>query len=356
VDEVVDPAVCTGCAGCVIACPQHVLHLDTGPWKPVLGEDAWVDGDPGKCIHGERGCTVCARACPRFRLWDPDIDELSVARTDREHILGSHRAILMVQATDEAIAAAGQDGGLATAALVYALEHGDIEAALVSGYDEGLRPHPVLARTRAELLQCAGSRYTYSANTLALEEADRQGLKLLGLVSMGCQTSIPSIAFARGARKLARRFALTIGLLCSKTFTDDIYGELIVAEYGVDRNQITKTNIKGRLQVWYEDGEAGYLEVPLKACRAFTRPGCDTCPDFSAENSDLSLGGIGRDPGKTITIVRTDRGADLLDRMEADGWITVADATVDDPDAVTLVEKLAATQKRRWPIPEPTST
>ena len=65
------------------------------------------------------------------------------------------------------------------------------------------------------------------------------------------------------------------------------------------------------------------------------------------------LGGIGKDPGKTLTIVRTDLGADLLASMEADGWITTADATVEDPDAVALVERLAAAQKQSWPIPAP---
>jgi coenzyme F420 hydrogenase subunit beta len=129
---------------------------------------------------------------------------------------------------------------------------------------------------------------------------------------------------------------------------------LLDARYGVERRQITKTNIKGRFQIWYgSGGETRYLEVPLKECRDFTRPGCNGCPDFSAENADLSLGGIGRDPGKTLTIVRTELGADLLASMEADGWITTADATVEDPDAVALVEKLAAAQKRRWPIPAP---
>ncbi len=357
VDEVIDPGVCTGCSGCVIACSQHLLTLDSSRWRPRLAEEAWFDGDAGRCVHAERGCTVCARACPRLRVWDADVAEVSVARSDREHILGSHQAILMVAATDESIAAVGQDGGLATAAMAYALERGVIDAALVSAVDAGSQPRPFLARTREQLLECAGSRYTYSANTLAFADAERMGLKRLGLVSVGCQSSIPAVAYARGARKLARRFVLTIGLLCSKTFTDDLYAGLLEAEYGVERSRITKTNIKGRFQVWYDDDAAGpsYLEVPLKACRVFTRLGCTTCPDFSAENADLSLGGIGREAGKTLTIVRSDLGRELLERMEADGWITTADATTEDPDAVALVEKLAAVQKKRWPIPQPES-
>ena len=71
--EVVTSGLCTGCAGCVIACPHDVLQYDdTGgvyrPWK--VDED----GGPIDCTHGVKGCTMCTRACPRFRNWETEID------------------------------------------------------------------------------------------------------------------------------------------------------------------------------------------------------------------------------------------------------------------------------------------
>ena len=50
---------------------------------------------------------------------------------------------------------------------------------------------------------------------------------------------------ARKAGKVARRFTLTIGLLCSKTFDDAIFSELFEAKYGLARADIVKMNIKG---------------------------------------------------------------------------------------------------------------
>jgi coenzyme F420 hydrogenase subunit beta len=347
--DVVKAELCTGCSGCVVACPQKVLDLDHETWTPQLDGGAWLNGDPDQCLYGERGCTLCARACPRFRDWETeaDIDMWSRPRTANE-VIGVYRRLLLVEASDPHIADKGQDGGLGTALLLYAIENDYIDAALVSYFDEGQRPTPGLARTREELLASAGSRYTYSSNLLALPQSDDPRL---GLISVGCQTSVPPVARTRGARKLAKRFALVVGLLCSKTFADTIYDELLKARYGIDRDLITKVNIKGRLQVWHTDngGESLYDEIPLKECRDWTRPGCLHCPDFGAEHADLSLGGIGKYPGKTIVVSRSELAEELLNRMESDGWITVMDATEEDPDSVALVNKLARLQRRRWP-------
>ncbi len=91
------------------------------------------------------------------------------------------------------------------------------------------------------------------------------------------------------------------------------------------------------------------MEVPLKEAREWTRPGCTSCPDFGAEHADISLGGIVTEPGRTLTIVRTDLGYELLAHMARDGWITVYDAEEKDPASLALMRKLARFQRKRWP-------
>ena len=213
--EVIDLGLCTGCSGCVVACPQGVLHLDRETWIPGLDSDAWHEDQDSYCRFGDRGCTLCARACPRLGAWETEADLARWSRTRRvDEVLGVYRRILMVDATDRAVAAAGQDGGLGTAMLLYAIEKGYIDGALISQYDEKMNTRPGIARTREELLACAGSRYTYSPNLLAIKEADRA--MRIGLISVGCQVSVPAIAKSRGANKLAKRFELVVGLLCSR--------------------------------------------------------------------------------------------------------------------------------------------
>jgi coenzyme F420 hydrogenase subunit beta len=348
-DEVVTTGLCTGCAGCVVVCPHDVLGYDdrNGVYKPFELETGY--GGPGDCSHGDKACTTCTRACPRFRAWEPDIDQFMFGRSRRpEEVSGVSKDILLARATDPVLHEVGQDGGLVSAMLVYALEHDLIDAALVSYLEEGGQAwlaRPGVARTRADVIRSAGSRYTYSANTLAYRDLV-PGDERIALVGMSCQSSVPPVMRQRKAGKVARRLALNIGLLCSKTFDDAIFEELLEPGYGLPRAAIKKMNIKGRLQVWAHDGR--YVEVPLKECHRFTREGCKLCPDFAAEHADVSTGGIGAFDDWTLTIVRTDVGRDLIAAMHRDGWIETRPGD-DDPGAIALMHKLSAKSRKRWP-------
>ena len=355
-DEVVTTGLCTGCAGCVVACPYDVLgYKDTeGVYRPFHLEE---DGGPGGCGHGERGCTSCTRACPRFRTWEPEIDSHLFGRTRRpDEMEGVSKDIILARATDPEIHERGQDGGLVSAILLWALDHGYIDAALVSyleGDGSSWKAVPGVARTREEILASAGSRYTYSANTMAYGDAVSDGAEKIALVGMSCQSSVPPVMSVRKAGKPARRFALNIGLLCSKTFDDAIYEELFEARYGIRKQDMAKTNIKGVFQIWMKNGD--YHEIPLKECHAWTRQGCKLCPDFAAEHADISTGGIGAFNDWTLTIVRTDLGRRIIIEMLEDGTIEGRPGD-DDPGAIALLRKLATVSRRRWPdtaIPEP---
>jgi len=142
------------------------------------------------------------------------------------------------------------------------------------------------------------------------------------------------------------RLALSIGLLCSKTFDDAIFDELFEAKYGLARADIVKMNIKGVFQIWMRDG--AYHEIPLKECHGWTREGCKSCPDFAAEHADISTGGIGAFSDWTLTIIRTDKGRDVLEGMVADGVVETRPGD-DDPGAIELLHKLARVSRRRWP-------
>jgi coenzyme F420 hydrogenase subunit beta len=347
-EEVVTSGLCTGCSACVIACPYDVLGYDheTG-YKPFHVE---ATGGLDDCTHGVKGCTLCTRACPRFREWEPEIDQhlYGRGRTDDE-VSGVALETVLARATDSELHEVGQDGGFVSALLVWALEHDVIDAALVSaleGDGSSWKAVPAVARDRADVLATAGSRYTYSANPLAYAEAIEGGAERIALVGMGCQASAPPVMAARKAGKVARRFALSIGLMCSKTFDDAIFPELFEARYGLRREDITKMNIKGVFQVWTRDGE--YHEVPLKEAHGWTREGCLSCPDFAAEHADISTGGIGAFNDWTLTVIRTERGRDLFDSMVEAGAVEVR-SIEEDPGAVALMHRLSRVSRRRWP-------
>jgi coenzyme F420 hydrogenase subunit beta len=347
-EEVIDTGLCTGCAGCVVTCPHDVIGYEheEGKYKPFhLEEELGLDN----CIHGEKGCTTCTRACPRFRQWESAANNHLFGR-DREddEMSGIWRQLLLTRAADSEAHEKGQDGGFVSAMLIWLLENDYIDGALVSGVEETdkWKAKPAVVTNKAEVLATAGSRYTYCANPLALPEAKEKGLSRLALVGMGCQTSSPPVMWDRKAGKVSKPFLFNIGLLCSKTFDDAIFPELFEAKYGLKKEDMVKMNIKGAFQIWMKDGS--FHEIDLKECHQWTRTGCKTCPDFAAEHSDIATGGIGKDNDWTLTIVRTALGEEVINRMIADKVI-IARPAQEDEVAMKLLRTLSIVSRRRWP-------
>jgi coenzyme F420 hydrogenase subunit beta len=352
-DEVITTGLCTGCAGCVISCPHDVIGYEheEGKYKPFhLEEELGLDN----CVHGEKGCTTCTRACPRFRAWEPEANEhLFGQDRDEKSMYGVVKDLLLCRATDAHVLTTGQDGGFVSAMMIWAMENNYIDCALTSFLEPSLdgqgstwKAIPGIARNKEEFLASAGSRYTYSANTLAIDQALAEGYSKLALIGMSCQSSVPPVMWHRKAGKIGKPIVFNVGLLCSKTFDDAIFAELFEAKYGLKKEEMVKMNIKGVFQIWMRDGS--YHEIDLKECHKWTREGCKACPDFAAEHADLSCGGIGEDNDWTLVLVRTDLGREIVQRMLAEGCIESKPADSDEK-AMKLLRLLSTVSRRRWP-------
>ncbi|MEW6059153.1 MAG: Coenzyme F420 hydrogenase/dehydrogenase, beta subunit C-terminal domain [Actinomycetota bacterium] len=343
--EVVTTGLCTGCTACIVACPFHVLAYED--YKPVqLQEDG-----PDKCAHGDKGCSLCTLACPRFREWEAEIDQLLHGRVRQpEEVAGQYKDIVLGRSADPGIRARGQDGGAVSSLLIWGLGNGEIDGVCTSqlSAERPWDPQPTVVTDREGVLAAAGSRYTYSPNPHAMLKAAEMGLSKLAVVGMGCQASAPGSMAARRVNKWAKRVAWTFGLLCSKTFTyDGLMVEIAQNELGLDLDEIVRMNIKGKLLFYKKDGEE--ITYPLKKSHRFTRPGCLHCPDFTAEHADISFGGLGQGEGWTLTIIRTDKGQDIWNRAVADGIVEWRPGS-EDADAIDLMKKLAVKSRERWPV------
>ena len=134
-EEVINTGLCTGCAGCVVTCPHDVIGYEheEGKYKPFhIEEELGLEN----CIHGEKGCTTCTRACPRFRHWESSADMHLFGRTrEPDEMAGIWRQLLLTRATDKVQHEKGQDGGFVSAMLIWLLKNDYIDGALVSGVE-----------------------------------------------------------------------------------------------------------------------------------------------------------------------------------------------------------------------------
>lgn len=340
-EEVVESGKCIGCAACVTVCPVDVFDYE---------DERPVDRRTDACVL----CVLCAEVCPVLRPQDSDVADLVDYREPRrDDGYAPYSYACYARATHPDILERAQDGGVTSALLVHALETGTIGGAVLGDVlpDNRQLGRQKLATTEADVLSCAASRYTYSPNNLALQEAMQRDVRPLAVVGVPCQVDgvrlqqNSSIRAAMSAWYRAN-VVLTIGLFCSESFTHESIVKLAeIVEVPPER--IENINIKGKVVVRLDDGTV--VNASLKRYREWARPACLYCLDYSAEHADLGLGGIGLD-GWTYTLVRTEAGHRFLQAAIEDGWIETRPLD-DEPRGEELLRKLSADKKRNRPHP-----
>jgi coenzyme F420 hydrogenase subunit beta len=329
--EVILKDRCVGCGACVLVCPFKCLEYSEEEQKLVK-----------KC----EVCGICPRVCPRYAWSQPELEKLVFGRERKpREEFGVYKRLVLAQTTDKNVMMNCQDGGVVTTLVTFALEHGMIEGALLSGLDteKPFYPIPVLATTSEEVLKCAGTRYTYSPNLLAVQEALKQKRQSLAFVGTPCQIQAIRKIEAVKLRKYVGGIKFTIGLMCTESFTyRGLMIEHIQQKLGINLENVKKINIKGKVLVTTTSGET--KAIPLAEAKQYTRKGCLPCTDFSAELSDISAGGLGLN-NWTLTIIRTEKGEELFKKAEKAGLIKTRPVE-EEKNAFNLLVKLSRKKRK----------
>lgn len=136
--DVIDIGACVLCGACYYTCPESIISIEDR--KPQLR---------GKCPEG---CNLCYVACPRTYITD-DI----LSKENDKKAIGDYIKIVSAKAP----MIHGQDGGVVTALLNYALSKKLVDKAVV--VDSGLepwKPEAKLTDNIAEVLSASGTKYS----------------------------------------------------------------------------------------------------------------------------------------------------------------------------------------------------
>lgn len=326
--KVIKPEICCRCGTCEAFCPR-IEHVEN---KPAL-----VNYDPL--------CGLCFTYCPRTFLDNGAMQSKLFGRERNENeALGIYRKAVSAQAQS---VAGAQDGGVATALLVQALQSGMIDCAIVTDRDEEWRTVASVAATVDGIRGAAGTKYTISNSVLAVKEALEKGYKKIGFVGTPCQI--------QGLRKVMLldepyqfgqdRIALLVGLFCMENFDyDALMKGLVKARFGLSPKDVARFEIKkGMFRAIDKTGKAH--EVKIEETDEFTFAGCGPCFDFSSELADVSVGSVGSGEGWSTVLTRTDAGEKLYAATLSAG--AVVEKAVSEK-GLALAKRLAAGKVSRF--------
>lgn len=152
IKEVVDEGLCTGCGTCASVCPNLAIKMVLDSKKGIYVSRI----DENNC----NDCGSCYEVCPGHCVDFKELN-LSIFGKEPENILiGNYTNCYIGHATDYEIRYNSASGGLVTALLIFALEEGIIDGALVTKMSKQnpLEPEVVIARTKEEIISAAGSK------------------------------------------------------------------------------------------------------------------------------------------------------------------------------------------------------
>ncbi len=327
--KVIKSEICCRCGTCEAFCPR-IEHVEN---KPAL-----VNYDPL--------CGLCFTYCPRTFLDMGAMETKLFGRTrNADEALGIYKNAVSAQA--KPASAGAQDGGVATALLVQALQSGVIDCAVVTDKDEEWRTVAKVATTAEEISASAGTKYTISNSVDAVRIALEKGYKKIGFVGTPCQI--------QGLRKVKLldepyqfgqdRIALLVGLFCMENFDyNALMNGLVKARFGLLPKDVARFEIKkGMFRVIDKTGKAH--EVKINETDAFTFPGCGPCFDFASELADISVGSVGSADGWSTILTRTDAGEKLYAATLAKG--AVSEKPISEK-GLALAKKLAGGKVKRF--------
>jgi len=303
--DVHEKELCIGCGGCVNLCPYFKNHR---------GKTAMLF----PCTLTEGRCNAY---CPMVEV---NLDDMSLAVWNKPYEgspLGTYQEILAARSGKQMTGGAYQAGGTVSALITFALTEGRIDAAVLTDR-KALVPDPKLVTRPEDVAKCAGSKFMASPTLAALNQGINEGYEKIGVVTTPCQgmsvTQMRSNPLKR--EDFYDPIGLMVGLFC--TWAIDTRKLIPLLSECVDSACIMGMDMPPPpSEIMVIDTGEKKVEIPLDRIRPLIPRSCSICPDMTSEWADVSVGVLeGKSDWNTL-IIRTDRGADLVNAACKAGFL-----------------------------------
>jgi len=291
----------------------------------------------------------CYEYCPRTFTDMNAISQEVFGTPYVETEIGYVKEVIMARAIDTIVKKKAQYGGVVTALLSLALSEQLIDSAVLTRASDDKAPAAFLARSIDDVLQCAGSSYMACPVLGRYNEMPKDSYSKLAIVAMPCQ--VLSVAKMKleppDNRARIDNIKLVIGLFCTWALSPDKFHRFL--KENIDLSKVRKFDIPpppaNRFDVYTAKGITSF---PLEQIRKFTMPACGYCTDMTSEFADISIGSVEGNEGWNTVIIRTDNGADLIDRAKKKGKLQIEKL----PESNLQHLKAAALLKKRRALEE----
>ncbi|MCK5785901.1 MAG: Coenzyme F420 hydrogenase/dehydrogenase, beta subunit C-terminal domain [Candidatus Sabulitectum sp.] len=345
--DVIDTGICSKCGGCVSVCSANMigaLKLDENGFPTYTDKEL--------CL----ACGLCYMICPHTHT----VREEVKSRFDWKAPIGHYDDVISARATDPDVVEVATDGGVVTSLLIHMLEAGHIDGAVVSTSLDGYTRQAIVATSREEILQAAGShfgelphleevgeKYANYVSVVKFTCKDNpQKLKKLAVVGTPCQ-----ITSIRNMQALAivpsDIITFTIGLFCMQCFEmGNLMDKEFIKSRRIDPGEIATMNIKEDFILTLKSGLK--VHIPMKEIEEIARPACLKCNYFANDYADISVGGLGSPEKHTTVMIRTIRGRLMMADALAKKSIKLRESRTADEHRVyrhgmiSLIEEYAA--------------
>jgi len=310
--------LCKGCGICAGVCPSDALDIridSNGNYSPFL--------DISRC----KKCGLCAKVCPAYPIDMDKFNEFVFGKIPNDTFLGNFINLYVGHSTDSKIRWESASGGLVTSLLIFALEEGIIDGAVVTKMkkDCPLETETTIAQNKEEIVSGNKSKYCPVSFDTAIKEINRRHGKF-AVVGLPCH--IQGVRKAEMAdTKLRKKIVLHFGLFCSHNMSF-LGTEMLLQRLRARKEDVIKLEYRGggwpgRLLIILKDGSEKIIPFSdysswLLSSFFFTPLGCLPCSDATNELSDISFGDawlpeLRNDRiGQSIAITKTEVGEKLM--------------------------------------------